>query len=110
MGGLRQRTWLAQTGAADARACGGNRHAADFQSDTSDAGMASRWLLAIHLLPPTNCGFVTVRARHDAKHVGGKKGGRGWTWQEWGRRKWEDAGGRKDCGCLACSRRVVVSN
>lgn len=24
-----------------------------------------------------------------------------------GRRKWEDAGGRENCGCLACSRRVV---
>ncbi|CAK47348.1 hypothetical protein An19g00250 [Aspergillus niger] len=46
----RQRAWLAQPGAAHARARGGNGHAADFQSNASDASMASRWLLAIHLL------------------------------------------------------------
>lgn len=56
--------------------------------------------------PAANCGFVTVRARHDAKHVG-EKGGRGWAWQEWGEEKSGKMQGGENCGCLACSRRVV---
>lgn len=106
MGGLRQRAWLAQPGAAHARARGGNGHAADFQSNASDASMASRWLLAIHLLrsnvgsSPLEPGTKQARLGGGAaldvaeRERGGKEGN-----QKVGRCRGEL--------CLACSCRVT---
>lgn len=86
MGGLRQRAWLAQPGAAHARARGGNGHAADFQSNASDASMASRWLLAIHLLR-SNVGSSPLEPGTKQARLGGGGVGRG--------RKGEGGEGRK---------------
>lgn len=68
--------------------------------------MASRWLLAIHLLPQQIVGSSPSEPGTMQSTLGKREGGVG-RGKNGGKEKVGRCRGEENCGCLACSRRVV---